>query len=140
MAAGGEQRSAIYGDGAYRLQPGSFGQITSGKIPRNVIERGHMCRDTLAYRRHAKELGLPIHGAMQPTAIPDFFIRLLTTPEELVVDPFGGTIRSGLAAERLGRRWLVVEWMLQYIRGAAELFRDAKGFRLHPALQSLRGT
>ncbi|WP_432263415.1 DNA methyltransferase [Cupriavidus sp. TMH.W2] len=139
MRAGGANRSAVYGDGAYRIRPDSYGRITEGKIPRNVIERGHACADTRAYRRHARDLGLPLHGAMQPTDIPDFFIRLLTTPGELVVDPFGGTVRTGLAAERLGRRWLVTEWILQYIRGAAELFRGSAGFGLHPALQAVGG-
>ncbi|CAG2159727.1 DNA-methyltransferase [Cupriavidus numazuensis] len=135
MASGGEQRSAVYGDGAYRIRPQAFGNPTAGRLPRNVIERGHQCRDTLAYRRESAALGLPAHGAMQPTAIPDFFIRFLSEPGDLVVDPFGGTIRTGLAAERLGRRWLVTEWILQYVRGGAELFRQANGFNLHPALQ-----
>lgn len=137
MQAGGAQRSAIYGDGAYRIRPDSYGRLTNGKIPRNVIQRGHACNDTLAYRQHAAALGVPAHGAMQPTSIPDFFIRFLTEPGDLVVDTFGGTIRTGLAAERLGRRWLVTEWILQYLRGAAELFRDFPGFGMHPALATV---
>lgn len=137
MQAGGAQRSAVYGDGAYKIRPDSYGRITEGKIPRNVILRGHGCNDTSAYRQHAKDLGLPVHGAMQPTSIPDFFIRLLTEPGELVVDTFGGTIRTGLAAERLGRRWFVTEWMLQYIRGSAELFREFPSFMMNPALASV---
>lgn len=139
MQAGGAQRSATYGDGAYKIRPDSYGRITEGKIPRNVIQRGHACSDTRDYREMAAELGLPLHGAMQPTDIPDFFIRFLTEPGDLVVDPFGGTIRTGLAAERLGRRWLVTEWILQYIRGAAELFRGFSGFEMHPALASVGG-
>ncbi len=59
--------------------------------------------------------------------------RFLTEPDDLVVDPFGGSVRTGLAAERLGRRWLVTDWMLEYLRGAAELFRGANGFTMHPA-------
>ena len=134
MTLGGDGRSAVYGDGAYRIRPNSFGRVTTGRIPRNVIERGHVCSDTAAYRRHAHALGLPTHGAMQPTSIPDFFIRLLTQPDELVVDPFGGTVKTGLAAERLGRRWLVTEWMLEYLRGAAEMFRGFTGFEMNRVL------
>ncbi|WP_066732985.1 site-specific DNA-methyltransferase [Cupriavidus sp. D384] len=135
MAAGGEARDAVYGDGAYRIRQRAFGTETAGRLPRNVIERGHSCADTRAYRRAARDLGLPTHGAMQPTDIPDFFTRFLSRPGDLVVDPFGGTIRTGLAAERLGRRWIATEWILQYVRGAAELFRQADGFQMHPALQ-----
>ena len=137
MAVGGEGRLATYGDGANRIRPDSFGRVTTGRIPRNVIERGHACGDTRAYRRHAQALGLPIHGAMQPTSIPDFFIRLLTQPDDLVVDPFGGTVKTGLAAERLGRRWLVTEWMLEYLRGAAELFPGFPGFEMNNVLHDV---
>lgn len=135
MRAGGACRTAVYGDGAYKIRPDSYGRITEGKIPRNVIQRGHSCNDTRAYREHAAALGLPPHGAMYPTSIPDFFIRFLTEPGELVVDTFGGTIKTGLAAERLGRRWFVTEWILEYLRGAAELFRNHTGFDMHPALK-----
>lgn len=134
MAKGGEGRTAVYGDGVYRIRPQSFGRMTDGRIPRNVLERGHSCPDTKDYRQRARALDLPMHGAVQPTAIPDFFIRWLTQPDDLVVDPFGGTVKTGLAAERLGRRWLVAEWILEYLRGAAELFRSFSGFGLHPAL------
>lgn len=129
MASGGEHRNASYGNGAYQIRDGkSFSTQTSGKIPRNAIQKGHSCPDTLAYRRAANELGIQKHGAMQPTSIPDFFIRFLTEPGELVVDLFGGTAKTGLAAERLGRRWLVTEWMLSYLRGGAEHFAMKPGF------------
>jgi site-specific DNA-methyltransferase (adenine-specific)/site-specific DNA-methyltransferase (cytosine-N4-specific) len=49
------------------------------------------------------------HPARFPVALPDFFIRLLTRPGDLVVDPFAGTCTTAVAAERLGRRWLVAE-------------------------------
>lgn len=138
MALGGEQRNVTYGDGVYKIRPQSFGQMTAGRIPRNVIECGHTCADTKAYRKQAGVLGLPLHGAIQPTAIPDFFIRLLSVPGELIVDPFGGTIKTGLAAERLGRRWLVTEWIWEYLRGAAELFSGCQGYALHSGFQDTK--
>jgi site-specific DNA-methyltransferase (adenine-specific)/site-specific DNA-methyltransferase (cytosine-N4-specific) len=49
------------------------------------------------------------HPARFPVALPDFFIRLLTRPGDLVVDPFAGTCTTAVAAERLGRRWLMTE-------------------------------
>lgn len=137
QARGGENRNETYGDGAYRIKPGDFGTPTAGRLPRNVIERGHRCTDTLFVRTRAKELGLQPHGAMFPTAIPDFFIRLLTQPEELVVDPFGGAGKTAIAAERTGRRWMIFEWMLEYARQGAELFRGVQGFHLSPCLESI---
>ena len=49
------------------------------------------------------------HPARFPLELPTFFIKLLTQPRQLVVDPFGGTGTTALAAERLQRRWLVTE-------------------------------
>lgn len=122
MKQGGERRQAVYGDGAYTLRPGSFGSITDGRIPRNVIERGHVCADSLRIREAAKLLGLPPHPAMFPTAIPEFFIRFLTDENELVVDPFAGAFKTCLAAENLGRRWIGTEHVLEYVFQAGQLF------------------
>jgi len=49
------------------------------------------------------------HPARFPLQLPTFFIKLLSRPGQLVVDPFGGTGTTALAAEQLGRRWLVTE-------------------------------
>lgn len=128
IAAGGEKRTADYGDGAFTIRPGRYGNATPGRIPRNVISRGHRCSDTDTYRRDAKRLGLPVHGAMQPLSIPDFLIRFLTEPGDLVVDPYGGSGTTAAAAERLGRRWVIAENMLDYIRAGGERFRECDGF------------
>jgi DNA modification methylase len=50
-----------------------------------------------------------LHPARYPLALPSFFIRLLTLPGQLVVDPFAGTGTTAVAAEGLGRRWLGIE-------------------------------
>jgi DNA modification methylase len=129
MRSGGEQRTAVYGDGAHRLREGAFGRQTEGRIPRNVLVHGHRCRDSDQYRRDAAALGLPVHGAQQPIAIPEFLIRFLSQAGDLIVDPFGGVAKAGMAAERQGRRWIVVEAMLEYLQGAAERFKGFPGFR-----------
>lgn len=49
------------------------------------------------------------HPARFPIQLPDFFIRLLTQPDQLVFDPFGGTCTTAVSAEHLQRRWLVTE-------------------------------
>jgi site-specific DNA-methyltransferase (adenine-specific) len=54
------------------------------------------------------------HPCRFPVALPDFFIRLMTKPGQLVVDPFGGTGTTAVAAERLGRRWLLAELSSEY--------------------------
>lgn len=54
------------------------------------------------------------HPARFPLGIPIFFTNLLTKPGQMVVDPFGGTGTTALAAEQLGRRWLVTEIDAKY--------------------------
>lgn len=130
MQGGGERRSAVYADGAHRIRPASYGTVTEGRIPRNVLVRGHQCRDTRRHHADARRLGLPAHGAMFPTSLPDFLIRWLSQPNELVVDPFGGSAKTGLAAERLGRRWMVTDRILEYLRTAGESFQDFDGFEM----------
>lgn len=49
------------------------------------------------------------HPARFPVALPDFFIRLLTQPGQIVFDPFAGTGTTGVAAEALSRKWLLSE-------------------------------
>lgn len=135
IADGGEKRVATYSDGAYRLRVGSFGNATAGKIPRNVITRGHRCAYGLQYQKAATALGLPIHGAGQPLSIADFFIRFLSEEGDLVLDPWGGRMMTGLAAEMLNRTWMCGEIALQYVRGGAELFREKAGFYLNPDIE-----
>lgn len=59
------------------------------------------------------------HPARFPVGLPGFFIRLLTPDPEggaqaLVYDPFAGTGTTGVAAEGLGRRWLLSELQAEY--------------------------
>jgi site-specific DNA-methyltransferase (adenine-specific) len=55
------------------------------------------------------------HPSRFPVTIPSFFIRLLTQPGQLVVDPFGGTGTAAVAAEQLDRRWLLSEIDPRYV-------------------------
>lgn len=49
------------------------------------------------------------HPARFPIGLPEFFIKLMTKEDDVVLDPFGGTCTTAVAAENLGRRWLVSE-------------------------------
>ena len=135
IAQGGEKREAVYGDGAYRLNHGSFGNRTLGSIPKNVIHHSHHCPWGSRYRQYCKDQGLPQHSAGMPFAIAEFFIKFLTDEGDLVADLFGGRVMTGRAAESLGRRWWVTELMHQYLAGGAGLFKSAAGFAENPALR-----
>jgi site-specific DNA-methyltransferase (cytosine-N4-specific) len=139
LAAGGENRTATYGDGAYRIRPGSYGKPTLGRIPKNALVLGHACADHRQYRKDAAYLGLPAHGAPMPKAIYDFWIKFLTEPGDLCADIFAGRLTLGKSAEELGRRWCVTEQILEYVRAGAERFTGYAGFQMNDAITGFRG-
>jgi site-specific DNA-methyltransferase (cytosine-N4-specific) len=61
------------------------------------------------YTERCKQAGLKIHPARFPAALPGFFLTLLTEDDDIVLDPFAGSNTTGAVAERLARRWIVVE-------------------------------
>lgn len=128
IAAGGEQRTATYSGGAYRVHQGSFGNPTEGRIPRNILRIPHSCPDQKPAREFANLHGIPAHPAPMPKKLSDFFVEFLTQPGDLVVDQFGGIGTTARSAETKGRRWVIVERCREYIAAAAERFRDCSGF------------
>ncbi len=61
------------------------------------------------YQTFCRNNKITSHPARMPLKLADFFIRFLTKPGDLVIDPFAGSNTVGYSAEALGRRWLSVE-------------------------------
>ena len=97
-----------------------------GSIPSNVIERGNN-ESNSDYIRLCGEQGLRPHPARFPAALPQFFIKFLTDPEDLVLDPFAGSNTTGSVAEGLGRRWLAFELEPKYVKTSRLRFPLAGG-------------
>jgi len=97
-----------------------------GSIPSNVIERGNN-ESNSDYIRLCGERGLRPHPARFPAALPEFFIKFLTDPEDLVLDPFAGSNTTGSVAEGLGRRWLAFELEPKYVETSRLRFPLAGG-------------
>lgn len=127
---GGEQRQAVYSDGAYRVREGSFGRPTEGRIPKNLLRYGHRCASQSAYKKAAIAAGLPAHGAPMPLSLARFLVEFLSEPGDIVAEPFAGSFTTPLAAELLGRRWLATECMVEYVMGGAMRFEKSDGYHL----------
>ena len=79
------------------------------------------------YQDFCRQNGIEIHPARFPALLPEYFIRFLTEPGDLVVDPFGGSCVTGMVAESLKRRWACIELSSEYIRGGLARFQgDAR--------------
>jgi DNA modification methylase len=60
------------------------------------------------------------HPAVFPTGLPAFFIRLFTPQNGLVVDPFGGSGSTGIAAINLHRNSIIIDNNEEYCKAAYE--------------------
>ncbi len=78
------------------------------------------------YLSGCKSVGIKGHPARFPAKLPEFFIRFLTDPDDLVLDIFAGSNTTGAVAEAENRRWLAFEMQLDYL--AASSFRFLEHF------------
>lgn len=105
-----------------------FASNQGGAIPPNLLQFGNNDSNGV-YLRRCAEANLPVHPARFPRALPDFFIRLCTDREDLVLDPFAGSNVTGEAAESRGRRWIAIELIRDYLEGSRFRFEDLPLFR-----------
>jgi site-specific DNA-methyltransferase (cytosine-N4-specific) len=101
-----------------------FRRDNGGAIPPNLLDVPNT-RSSDDYFRRCREAGLPIHPARFPRPLPDFFIRFLTRPKQMVLDPFAGSNVTGQAAEALERHWISIEINPDYVAGSQLRFAEA---------------
>ena len=99
-----------------------FGKDNGGAIPSNLLQIPNS-ESNGQYLSGCKAAGVKRHPARFPEKLPEFFIKMLTEKDDLVVDIFSGSNTTGRVCEILGRRWLAFEERLDYI--AASSFRFA---------------
>lgn len=99
----------------------SFLRNNSGAIPSNVLTFSNTTA-TDEYLRYCREHDLPPHPARMPIGVAEFFIRFLTKPRGLVLDPFAGSNTTGATAERLKRRWIAIETNEDYVEASRGRF------------------
>ena len=116
----------------------SFGSVSSGgAIPSNVMEAdsddapesmmkmgNNSAND--AYTMRCKAEGIKIHPARFPASLPRFFVKMLTDPNDIVVDPFGGSLTTGAVAEKLERRWIAGEAVEEYLKAGTFRFESSE--------------
>lgn len=99
----------------------SFLKDNGGAIPSNVLTYAN----TLAsdnYHKYCREHELQLHPARMPVELARFFIKFLTEPSDIVLDPFGGSNTTGAACEELERFWISIEASDEYVKGSRGRF------------------
>lgn len=113
---------------------GKFGKDNGGAIPPNLLQIPNS-ESNGKYTTACKAIGVTPHPARFPAKLPEFFIRFLTDPGDLVLDIFAGSNTTGMVAEAEDRRWLAFDERADYLAASA--------FRFMPsgvAVENLRET
>ena len=99
---------------------GGFGKDNGGALPSNLLQIPNT-ESNGQYLGGCKTVGAKQHPARFPAKLPEFFIKMLTDPGDLVLDIFAGSNTTGQVAELLQRQWLSFEMSREYV--AASAFR-----------------
>ena len=103
-----------------------FGVDNGAAIPPNLLAIPNTESNSF-YLRYCEQRDLKPHPARYPAELPEFFVRMLTEPDDLVIDPFAGSCVTGEVCERIGRRWICIELLRDYCEAALGRFvRDPR--------------
>lgn len=100
-----------------------FSKDNGGSIPPNLLQIPNS-ESNGQYQAGCKTVGIKAHPARFPTKLPEFFIKMLTDPDDLVIDIFGGSNTTGQVAEAEGRRWMTFEQLPEYVAASAFRFLE----------------
>lgn len=102
-----------------------FGKDNGGAIPPNLIQIPNS-ESNGQYLAGCKIVGGVQHPARFPAKLPEFFVRLLTEPGDVVLDIFAGSNTTGQVAERERRQWMAFELSREYVASSAFRFLDPR--------------
>jgi site-specific DNA-methyltransferase (cytosine-N4-specific) len=100
----------------------NFSRNNGAAIPSNLLTIPNT-ESNSAYLQFCAANGIKPHPARFPSALPEFFIRMLTDRGDMVIDPFAGSCVTGEVCEHLGRNWICCEKEESYLRGALGRFQ-----------------
>lgn len=98
-----------------------FGVNNGAAIPPNLLAIPNTESNSF-YLRYCEEQGVKPHPARFPAELPEYFVRMLTDPGDLVIDPFAGSCVTGEVCERTMRRWTCIELLRDYCEAALGRF------------------
>ena len=100
-----------------------FGKKNEGAIPSNLLQIPNS-ESNGAYMSGCKAIDVKQHPARFPAKLPEFFIKFLTDPGDVVLDIFAGSNTTGYVAENLQREWLSFDLEMDYVAPSAFRFLE----------------
>lgn len=113
------------------------GNGNGGAIPPNLLQISNS-ESNSKYLRFCKIANIQGHPARFPRQLPEFFIKFLTDPGDVVLDIFAGSNTTGEAAEEHCRKWLAFEKEKDYL--AASSFRFLENNKSETVIQDFYNT
>jgi site-specific DNA-methyltransferase (cytosine-N4-specific) len=98
-----------------------FSNNNKAAIPPNLLAIPNTESNSF-YLKYCREHNIKPHPARFPDELPEYFIRMLTDENDLVIDPFAGSCITGKVCERLSRKWMCVDLVEEYLQGALAHF------------------
>jgi len=86
-------------------------KLNGGKQMRNLWSIPYPPRSERQYGRHPSQKALDLIARI---------VLIATRPGDLILDPFGGSGTTGVAAQSLGRRWVMIENNPEYLQIARQ--------------------
>jgi len=100
--------------------------VVEEATPEGMLKFGNNASND-EFTKRCKELGIKIHPARFPASLPEFFVKLLTDEDDIVVDPFAGSNTTGVVSEQLGRRWIAMDLDSEYLEASKVRFSEILG-------------
>jgi site-specific DNA-methyltransferase (cytosine-N4-specific) len=100
-----------------------FGKNNKGAIPSNLLQIPNS-ESNGGYMSGCKSIGIKSHPARFPAKLPEFFIKFLTEPDDVVVDIFAGSNTTGYVAETQKRFWYSFDEEVEYVAASAFRFLE----------------
>lgn len=101
----------------------NFSKNNDGAIPSNLLQISNTDSNS-KYLRFCNFFNIKPHPARFPVKLPEFFIKFLTEPDDIVLDIFAGSNTTGEAAEKNKRKWISFENDITYCSSSAFRFID----------------
>lgn len=102
----------------------SWQKDNGGAIASNLLSFPNSASND-SYLRLCKTLEIKAHPARYPYKLIEFWIKFLTTEDDLIIDIFSGSNTTGKVAEDLKRKWLSIDISQEYVASSVFRFCDS---------------
>jgi len=105
---------------------GIYGAKAS-KITTAYGDTGTASRFFYSAKVTSEERGASKHPTMKPIALMEYLVKMVTRPGDMILDPFGGSGSTAVAADRLQRNCTLIEMTPEYAEHARARVADDAG-------------